>query len=129
MDGTAFSIDLNSVDQYDLDWISPTATLTLTLLAPVIAGDFNRDGIVDGADYVFWRKQKGQSVARGTNGDSNFDGQVTDADYIIWRAHVGQPAGIGSSTTIPEPTGFVLVMIALISVRNRSRLLRGCSSR
>ena len=34
-----------------------------------LPGDFNRDGIVDTADYVVWRKTFGQEVARGTGGE------------------------------------------------------------
>jgi hypothetical protein len=40
-----------------------------------LPGDFNKDGVVDAADYVFWRKQTSD-----------------EANYNLWKAHFGQAA-------------------------------------
>ena len=48
--------------------------------------DFNDDGIVDGADYLLWRKNNGLTGgATRFQGDANNDGMVNDNDYTIWR--------------------------------------------
>jgi probable HAF family extracellular repeat protein len=76
------------------------------LLTPILVpGDFNRDGSVDAADYVVWRKGLGTIY--------------TQTDYNVWRAHFGQTAGSGggsagaslSQATVPEAATLVLLMI------------------
>ncbi|HVT29092.1 MAG TPA: dockerin type I domain-containing protein, partial [Lacipirellulaceae bacterium] len=55
-----------------------------------LAGDFNRDGKVDAADYVLWRKLKGQTVPIFSGADANGDAKVDGRDAAIWRSHQGQ---------------------------------------
>jgi hypothetical protein len=45
-------------------------------------GDFNGDGMVDGADYTLWAD--GDASA-----DANGDGVVDLADYTIWSDNLG----------------------------------------
>jgi probable HAF family extracellular repeat protein len=69
--------------------------------APATSGDFNKDRIVDAADYIVWRNGLGA--------------QYTQADYDVWRAHFGQTVGNGSSfATVPEPTTAVLGLLAVV---------------
>jgi mannan endo-1,4-beta-mannosidase len=76
--------------------------------AAPIAGDYNRDGTVDAADFAAWRKSLGQS-GFGLAADGNFDQQVDEADYQLWRMHFGMAGGRGSSGStsplvqVPEP--------------------------
>lgn len=58
---------------------SPTsATLALSLTASgVIEGEYNRNGVVDVADFVVWRKTDGTPVG-----------------YDSWRAHFGETAAV-----------------------------------
>ena len=72
-------------------------------------GDYNRDGAVDAADYVTWRRAEAASPV-DLAADGNNDGQVTVADYEIWRAIFGQAGSSATlaATTIPEPGGMVL---------------------
>jgi hypothetical protein len=60
-----------------------------------LMGDYNRNGIVDSADYVTWRKSLGQVVAPFAGADGNGDGIVNDADFDVWRANFGR--------TLPAP--------------------------
>lgn len=62
---------------------------------PPTSADFNGDGAVDTADYVIWRKNKGQNVPAGTQGDADGNGQVSDDDLQIWRAQFGQTPANG----------------------------------
>ena len=59
-------------------------------IAPIPPGDYNKNGVVDAADYVLWRK--GDLAA-----DSNGDTVVDQTDYDFWRANFGNPySGCGS---------------------------------
>ena len=68
-------------------------SITLTLLGNVIlAGDYNRDGIVDAADYTVWRRFENQSVTAYSGADGDGDGLVDDDDFDLWKAHFGDVA-------------------------------------
>jgi hypothetical protein len=62
---------------------------------PNLIGDYNRNGTVDAADYVVWRKMQGTTVTPSTGADGNGDGMVDQDDYGEWREHFGQ--------TLPAP--------------------------
>jgi CSLREA domain-containing protein len=66
-----------------------------------LAGDFNRNGIVDAADYTLWQDSRGNSVvANGSGADGNSDGVVNDLDYGVWRTNFGAtlPAMSGAAS-------------------------------
>lgn len=53
-------------------------------------GDFNRDGITDGGDFLFWQRSFGSpAVPPGSGADGNTDGIVDGADLAIWSAYFG----------------------------------------
>jgi hypothetical protein len=89
-----------------------------------LPGDYNRDGIVDGADYLVWRRamQDGNLAADGSR-----NGVVDQADYDVWRAHFGATAASAAvfGQAIPEPPCAVLFVMALAaaSVARRDRAL------
>jgi hypothetical protein len=74
-----------------------------TPFVDAIAGDFNTDGKVDAADYVFWRDRLGNPF--------------TPQDYNVWRTNfgAGQAASgaLGVSASVPEPSGLVLLLLAI----------------
>ena len=88
-------------------------------LKVVIAGDFNRDGTVDAADYVVWRNTVNQSIVHGNGADGNSDGVVDGLDYNVWRGNFGF---IGASNAdsffkaadTPEPTTVSLLVTSVI---------------
>lgn len=74
-------------------------------------GDYNYDGVVDGADYFVWRQSDGQSS--NLNADGNFDGTVDAADYVVWRKNLtagGNGASVATASA-PEPASLLLLMI------------------
>ena len=79
-----------------------------------LPGDYNKDNVVDAADYVVWRKNNNTSVPLPNDTTAG----TSPADYDVWRAHFGQTAGsglpIGSSSrvAVPEPATLVLLMLA-----------------
>jgi hypothetical protein len=79
-----------------------------------LLGDFNGDHIVDAADYTVWRNGLGSTYSQ--------------ADYDIWKMHFGESNGPGSagSATVPEPSGLLLTIAAIMSFR---RWFRVCGQR
>ncbi len=105
-----------------------------------LAGDYNRDGSVDAADYVVWRDTVGNtspqldpSTFRVTSfGDMRANGAISgmcgfntpdcevidEADYEVWRANFGRTVSSGSAAgggaAVPEPTSAVLALMGLL---------------
>jgi hypothetical protein len=67
---------------------------------PSLPGDYNRNNVVDAADYVLWRKTLGTSVTSYSAADGNGDGTITQSDYPVWRANFGQTAGAGTAAIV-----------------------------
>jgi parallel beta-helix repeat protein len=82
------------------------------LASAILAGDYNRDGAVNAADYVVWRKTDG-----------------AQAGYNPWRANFGRTVNLGatagstsassvepsSSTSIPEPACILMMLTASLA--------------
>jgi acetyl esterase/lipase len=101
------------------------AFLTEHVMQP--AGDFNRDGAVDGRDFLAWQAEFGSTPAiRGLGADGNVDGVVDENDLPIWHANLGatsSPAAAKNSPA-PEPGAAALLAapsIALAQLRRRGR--------
>ncbi len=90
-------------------------------------GDYNGDGVVNLADYTVWRDSLG-ATGIGLAADGNGSGVVDSSDYNVWKSHFGQStAFVGSTledgtTSIPEPSGFVLIVSVLWVLRFSHRL-------
>jgi hypothetical protein len=89
---------------------------------PGLAGDYNRNGTVDSADYVLWRKD-----AASYGGDPG--------GYDTWQANYGATSGSGRGsgiTSVPEPSTLLLLAIAIClrgercqrATRSRSKCVR-----
>jgi hypothetical protein len=100
-------LDLLNAFQYTMPAWSVT---TLVLISDGLTGDFNRDGMVDAADYTVWRDSVGQ--IGNTAADANEDNVVDVADYAFWKANFGQSesVGAGALAAVPEPATLVLLL-------------------
>jgi hypothetical protein len=86
-----------------------------TPFVDAIAGDFNMDGKVDAADYVDWRDKLGNPF--------------TPQDYDTWTANFGTGSGLGAGSdtvaSVPEPVGFVPLLLALAGLVSAIHAHRG----
>jgi hypothetical protein len=112
---TDLGVDLDLPANFTYQFMNNSTSLVLTYSA-LLAGDFNADGNVDGADYVLWRKDP--NAHGGPNG------------YNTWRQNFGGPQGAGSSSVsgaVPEPASTALCIaigwIALCVRSSRQRLV------
>jgi hypothetical protein len=93
---------------------APTLVVLSAFQATGLPGDFDRNGIVDSADYVVWRKNP-----------SAFGGDP--AGYNTWRVNFGRVAGgssiaESSAAAVPEPMSLaLLVFAALLGMRRCPR--------
>jgi hypothetical protein len=80
-----------------------------------LPGDFSRDGAVDAADYVIWRKTFGQTVPNGFGADGTGNGTVDPTDFFVWGANFGRGAVSGAaaarSEAVPEACAAVLLLV------------------
>jgi serralysin len=117
--GTYFARITGADDTVQLYELSLSAISTLP-------GDYNKNGIVDAADYVVWRNSQGQSVAAGSGADGNSDGQITAADFTVWRLHYGQTAGSGAGAiagvAVPEPASALIIIVGMLVMYSRLRV-------
>jgi len=103
--GSAASSATFKLDEYF------TGSGILTVGPAGVPGDYNGNGIVDGADYVLWRK------GGPLQNEVDNPGTVNAADYDAWRARFGNTSGSGSElesgAAVPEPSAVLMVMLML----------------
>lgn len=87
----------------------------LVTAVPVLAGDYNGNGIVDAADYTVWRDTLGSMSDLRANGDNSgaSAGKIDQADYTIWKSNFGAHFGSGAAAAVPEPASAWLIAFGL----------------
>jgi hypothetical protein len=109
-----------AMDQTWQDTVGILALLPGTL--PPVPGDYNLDGIVDAADYTFWRDTMGEEVTPRSGADGDADGYIGLHDYGVWASNFGWSVeGESGADAIPEPTTLLLTLLALVAAPLRVR--------
>jgi hypothetical protein len=75
----------------------------VSLLRPVVPGDFDADGDVDDDDLAVWRTEFGL----GAGGDADGDGDTDGGDFLAWQRHLGTTSPASARLQMaPEPHAF-----------------------
>ncbi len=89
--------------------------------ATPLPGDYNRDGVIDAADYTKWRDTWSRT-STDLAADGNGNGAIDAGDYAVWAAAYGESTQSGAHRAIPEPASIMLLAIATATVAGwRSR--------
>jgi hypothetical protein len=90
-------------------------SIVLSVAGLGLAGDYDKNGTVDAADYIVWRGSMGETGS-GLAADGNGDMVVNQDDYTLWRGNFGKTsAGTASAaavSSVPEPTSAWVGLIA-----------------
>jgi endoglucanase len=89
-----------------------------------VAGDFNRDDLVNGDDLLLWNMSVGRA-GLDLAADADNDGAVTGHDFLAWQQTLGMTtpaAAQAAAAQIPEPPAAKLVaalVVALLNIRRK----------
>ncbi len=89
-----------------------------------LSADFNKDGRVDGEDFLIWQTNFPtlDGTATANTGDANGDSQVTGDDFLAWQTEFGSGGGQLTAATVPEPTTlWLLAVLGVAAVHRRRR--------
>jgi glucose/arabinose dehydrogenase len=82
-------------------------------LVAQLAGDYDGNGNVDAADYIFWRDTLGSTSQLAADGDRS--GTVDAGDYSLWRQNFGLAIDMTlantSQTSVPEPVTITYALV------------------
>ena len=88
---------------------------------PILAGDFNEDGSVDGDDLADWQNGFGANGnATHAQGDADGDLDVDGADFLAWQREVGSPTELAAGSAAPEPSTLLLLLTVAAAAFVRS---------
>ncbi|MEX0612866.1 MAG: NHL repeat-containing protein [Pirellulales bacterium] len=97
-----------------LDMQTPLGSTARIDPADFLFGDYDRNGLIEPADYDKWRADFGESMTNWDGADGNGNGIVDAGDYVIWRKAMGSGALMaGGGVAVPEPAATVLVVISI----------------
>jgi len=119
LDGTFNTIVLPGLDP-GLGWDLSTfyGNGIVTVVAMLLTGDANGDGVVDAGDFLAVEQHLGSLGVAGaySPGDANHDGVVNGADFLAVERHFGD---VWSSAAgfAPEPASALFVLLPLLSGR------------
>jgi hypothetical protein len=104
-------------------WYDGVGYSLVSAAEPILAGDYNDDGIVDAADYTTWRDSLGTSTQLPNDPTSDM---VTLEDYQTWVDNFGNTASEGSvaNSAVPEPTSWAMLVVALLAIVVRRRSIQ-----
>lgn len=83
---------------------------------PGLPGDFNKNNVVDAADYTVWRDHLGAADESALNGNGDGMNGVDQGDFNLWRNSFGNTAGAGAlAGAVPEPSIGVIGLVVLVA--------------
>ncbi|BBO35194.1 beta strand repeat-containing protein [Lacipirellula parvula] len=114
----SLALDPSDASGYTLGVVGKSLVLTVGG-STVIPGDFNGNGVVDGADLTKWKADFGA----GAGSDANSDGRTDGGDFLIWQRNYGRTSATTAAAAVPEPSTVLLggIAVALTAAARRRR--------
>jgi hypothetical protein len=82
------------------------AIATATIRSAELAGDYDDNNVVDGADFLAWQRSFGRAADPiGSDADGNLDGEVDGDDLTVWTKNFGQ------TSVAPPPVAVVAMFV------------------
>ena len=103
LSGTFSTLNLPSLSA-GLMW-NASQLYTTGVLNVFVAGDYNGNGVVDGADFVVWRNYAGPDPARVSPPTATAAAKSTPATTTSGARISGRPPGAGAARQPPAPPG------------------------
>lgn len=116
------NVSLMTLNDVVMPWVEQQAD---ELVRP---GDFDFDGVVDGADFLLWQRQFGQTgpfPIDGVKTDADGSLVVDAADLDVWAGNFGAggaSAAAAAIESVPEPAAAGLAALALGALALRKRV-------
>jgi hypothetical protein len=99
-----------------------------TLVTPPLAGDYDRNGSVQQADYSVWQANFGATAGPGLAADGNGNGVVDAADYAVWRDNLPTSAvasaQVAAAFTAASPVAPTIALVGTEGVVGVDRVER-----
>jgi hypothetical protein len=93
---------------------------------PLVPGDFDGDGDVDGDDVTNWQSGFGMAAGAGmVHGDADNDADVDGKDFLIWQRNFTGSIVLPVAATVPEPTSLAMSLTLLVYSAMITPWLRG----
>lgn len=88
---------------------------------PVLAADFDENGVVDHLDLARW--QAGFGLATGAthaDGDTDADRDTDGADFLAWQQQFGSGVVLlAASQVVPEPSTWIVLLFGMMALHFR----------
>ncbi len=102
---------------------NPPMGIGLVFQTTLFESDFDKDGDVDGEDFLIWQAHFGNPSLTRNDGDADEDGDVDGEDFLVWQAQFGMMSGTGSAfSEVPESgagASLLGALLALLATRPR----------
>jgi len=77
-----------------------------------LTADFDRDGVVDGHDFLAWQRGFGGTGQPIASGDATGEGTINAADLAIWKQQFATYANLTvTAAAVPEPSAMMLAIL------------------
>ncbi len=104
--------------------VEHTVTVNSVSQLALLAGDFDRNGKVDGDDLAIF--SAGFGISEGAfldDGDADMDGDVDGRDFLIWQQNFGATSPLSSVNSVPEPATLLLLCLGALAKPQAIRLV------
>lgn len=101
--------------------LSPVGDLQVVAPIPSLQGDYDRNNLVEVADYELWLRGYGMQVTPGSSADGNGDGWIDAIDYALWREGIDLIPAAPLTGVVPEPAAAMVLALVLSTLSTTRR--------